>query len=343
METKSASSPLHLKPTTTTNTNSPKSLQESVAPATTSLVSNHALEALKDIGFGSIAGIVSKSLEYPFDTVKVRLQSQPDHLPLRYTGPLDCFRQSLAQDGFRSLYRGVSAPLVGAMAENACLFWAYRVTQDVLRSTPFLSRPADEKLPLAALIFAGGVAGSFTSVVLTPIELVKCRMQVPFETAPLSPGQTARAASPLAIIADVWRRDGLRGFWRGQLGTLLRETGGGMAWFGSYETLTMYFRGGLRDPETDSLAIWQQMVAGAAAGMSYNFVFYPADTIKSKMQTMDVGSGGARPTFLGVGKELWRSHGIKGMYRGCGLTVARSAPSSALIFTIYEALRKNLG
>jgi ornithine carrier protein len=330
---------------------STSTLQES--PSKPTLMSSHALEALKDIGFGSIAGIVSKSLEYPFDTVKVRLQSQPDHLPLRYTGPLDCFRQSLAQDGVRSLYRGVSAPLVGAMAENACLFWAYRVTQDVLRHT-VLPRGEDEKLPLSALIFAGGVAGSFTSFVLTPIELVKCRMQVPFETSPSSPSlasphrpRAAAAASPLAIIASVWRHDGLVGFWRGQLGTLLRETGGGMAWFGSYETLTAYFRSlqPVTTTTTDPppLAIYQQMLSGAAAGMSYNFVFYPADTIKSKMQTMEVSPGGQKPSFVGVGRELWNSHGLKGMYRGCGLTVARSAPSSALIFTIYEALRKNLG
>jgi ornithine carrier protein len=339
--------------TTTTQTTSP--------PATSTLLSSHALEALKDIGFGSLAGIVSKSLEYPFDTIKVRLQSQPDHLPLRYKGPLDCFRQSIAEEGFRGLYRGVSAPLVGAMAENACLFWAYRVTQDVLRST-ILPRAEEEKLPLSALIFAGGVAGCFTSFVLTPIELVKCRMQVPFESAAaaasLSSAPRPIAASPLAVIADVWRRDGLAGFWRGQLGTLLRETGGGMAWFGSYETLTMYFRS--LQPSTTStitnnssstssedtlppLPIYQQMLSGAAAGMSYNFVFYPADTIKSKMQTMEVLQGEKKPSFVGVGRELWRSHGLKGMYRGCGLTVARSAPSSALIFTIYEALRKNLG
>lgn len=81
-------------------------------------------EALKDVVCGSVAGIVGKYIEYPFDTVKVRLQSQPDHLPLRYTGPLDCFKQSLKQDGFLGIYRGISAPLVGAAVENACLFFS---------------------------------------------------------------------------------------------------------------------------------------------------------------------------------------------------------------------------
>jgi mitochondrial ornithine carrier protein len=81
-------------------------------------------EALKDITFGSIAGIVGKYVEYPFDTVKVRLQSQSDFLPPRYVGPLDCFKQSFRSEGFVGLYRGVSAPLFGAAVETSSLFFS---------------------------------------------------------------------------------------------------------------------------------------------------------------------------------------------------------------------------
>jgi len=81
-------------------------------------------EALKDITFGSIAGVAGKYVEYPFDTVKVRLQSQPDGVPLKYAGPLDCFRQSIRQDGFLGLYRGISAPLLGAALETSSLFFS---------------------------------------------------------------------------------------------------------------------------------------------------------------------------------------------------------------------------
>lgn len=69
-----------------------------------------------------IAGIVGKYVEYPFDTIKVRLQSQPTGQPSVYSGPLDCVRKSLAHDGFMSLYRGISAPLFGAALENSSLF-----------------------------------------------------------------------------------------------------------------------------------------------------------------------------------------------------------------------------
>ncbi|KAI2449842.1 mitochondrial ornithine carrier protein, partial [Ophidiomyces ophidiicola] len=60
-------------------------------------------EAVKDVLFGSLAGIAGKYIEYPFDTVKVRLQSQPDGIPLQYKGPIDCFRQSFKAEGVRWL------------------------------------------------------------------------------------------------------------------------------------------------------------------------------------------------------------------------------------------------
>ena len=81
---------------------------------------------MKDVVCGSLAGIVGKYIEYPFDTVKVRLQSQPDGLPLRYNGPLDCFKKSLQRDGFLGIYRGISAPLVGAAVETSTLFFSVR-------------------------------------------------------------------------------------------------------------------------------------------------------------------------------------------------------------------------
>jgi ornithine carrier protein len=87
-------------------------------------VADHSKEAAKDILFGSTAGVVGKFIEYPFDTVKVRLQSQPDGLSLLYKGPIDCFKQSFRQDGFFGLYRGISAPLVGAAVETSSLFFS---------------------------------------------------------------------------------------------------------------------------------------------------------------------------------------------------------------------------
>ena len=304
--------------------------------------SDQRFEALKDITFGSIAGVTGKIIEYPFDTVKVRLQSQPGTLPLRYQGPLDCFRQSLQVEGLTGLYRGISAPLVGAAIETSSLFFSYRIAQKALQAT-ILPSTSHDLLPLSALIACGGASGAFTSLLLTPIELVKCQMQVP-----LSPA-TLQGRRPLSIISSIFRHHGILGFWHGQLGTLIRETGGSAAWFGSYEGVSALFRrynarerASIAEAAShDALPLYQQMLAGATAGVSYNFIFFPADTIKSRMQTAEVNTGGhGRKTFWVSGRALWEEQGMRGMYRGCGITVGRAAPSSAFIFAVYEGLRK---
>jgi ornithine carrier protein len=212
----------------------------------------------------------------------------------------------------------------------------YRLAQDALQATVLVGT---KDLPLSALVLCGAISGAFTSILLTPIELVKCKMQVPF----VKPQDAMRPPGVLSIISSVYRHQGISGFWHGHLGTLIREMGGSAAWFGSYEGGKILFLKWSPHAKTvDDLAVWQRMVAGAIAGMSYNFIFYPADTIKSRMQTQDVRvAKGVDRSFWSVGKALWASHGMRGLYRGCGITVCRAAPSSAVIFTVYEMLRKH--
>lgn len=216
------------------------------------------------------------------------------------------------------------------------------------------SKPQDDSpLSLKALTVCGGVSGAFTSLLLTPIELVKCQMQVP------SSASTLQIQKPLPIIFSVFRHYGIFGFWHGHLGTFIRETGGSAAWFGVKEAVSAVFRHRNERAQSSAsfnlsltLPLWQQMVAGASGGVAYSLACYPADTIKSRMQTENMptsldrsassgnGSRSGRQTFWTSGLSLWRQQGIKGLYRGCGITVAKSAPSSALIFAIYDALSR---
>ena len=195
--------------------------------------------------------------------------------------------------------------------------------------------------PLWALVCAGATSGAVTSLVLTPIELVKCQMQVPATRSDAS--DPTRPPRPTIIVASIYRRHGWLGFWHGQLGTLIRETGGSAAWFGSYEALLRLFRNDV-DPSRSTPstpAIHHQLLAGAMAGMSYNFICFPADTVKSRMQTQSLTlARESRPTFGNVTRTLWRQQGLAAFYRGCGITLLRAAPSSALIFTVYESLNR---
>jgi mitochondrial ornithine carrier protein len=346
-------------------------------PLPTQQMQNQALEAAKDIVFGSTAGILGKFIEYPFDTIKVRLQSQSTTpvTPSRLHGPVDAFAVAWrsSEGPLKNLYRGISAPLFGAAVETSSLFFSYRIAQDILvatlpstRALETQSRDGKAKLPFSALLLAGAASGAFTSFLLTPIELIKCKMQVPLAPSSVTSVHgytTSKPPGPLQLMRLVFRSQGLLGFWHGQLGTLIRETGGSASWFGSYEGVKILFeqynaatsssahaaRSVISEPtlsstSASSTSVPQQLLAGAVAGISYNFFFYPADTIKSRMQTEEAALPGSRQTtFLKTGRELWHQQGLRGFYRGCGITVFRAAPSSAIIFGIYEKLRRVFG
>lgn len=71
----------------------------------------------------------------------------------------------------------------------------------------------------------------------------------------------------------------------------------------------------------------------------YRTAFYPADTVKSMVQTNPdhMGKG-----FLETFFHVFRHEGIFGLYRGWGITAARAAPAHALIFAVYEYTMKLL-
>ncbi|KAG1719791.1 mitochondrial carrier [Suillus lakei] len=322
-----------------------------------------AVRAAKDITFGSIAGMVSKVFEHPFDLTKVRLQSQVLDTTARFNGPIDCLVKTWKNEGVRGLYRGLPAPIVAAMLENASLFMSYSELQNVIRRIN--SQPLSHDLPLPQLALAGAGAGAITSFLLTPVELVKCKMQVQMiAPKPLSvsiPESTVSATldsslgpvsrplpGPIAVLMSVIRTEGIRGLWLGQTGTLIRECGGGAAWFATKEFVgtTLIKRRGSELTRKD-IVPWESALSGACAGGIFNFSMFPADSIKSTMQTEEDlrprGSNAPKPTFLGTAKAMYRAQGVKGLYAGCGITVARSIPSSAIIFLIYDGLSSRFG
>lgn len=164
-------------------------------------------------------------------------------------------------------------------------------------------------------------------------------------TASLPPLQ-----GPFEIVFSTLRTQGIRGLWLGQMGTLLRETGGGSAWFTAYEVICRSFLARRQAKTADvtltksDLKTYELMVAGAAAGVSYIAILFPADSIKSAIQTQqELDPTAKRLSFVGMGKSIWRLRGMKGLYAGCGMTCFKSGVSSAMIFALYETLQGKLG
>ncbi|KAF7350451.1 hypothetical protein MVEN_01350600 [Mycena venus] len=354
-------------------------------------------DTAKEIVIGSFAGIVSEVIEYPADLAKVRLQAQlltpPTDERQRFKGPVDCLKKTWKHEGFRGLYRGLPAPVAGSMVETAALFLSYSYFQNLIRTYASNSSP---QLTIPQLGLSAAGAGFVTSFILTPIELVKCKMQVqlmntstsarvppihavPKAVATLVRTEPTMGASPIfdhilksseggrrppgliAIVRSTVAAHGVRGLWLGHTGTILRETGGTASWFAVKEWVASALLDRRLGPSraavpNANLLPWESAVAGAVSGAACVLALYPADTVKSAMQTEEellshrsrpgatAGEPKLRPaSFYRTFTKMYATHGVRGLYAGCGMTVLRAVPSSGIVFVVYDGLSAWIG
>lgn len=280
-------------------------------PDTTETASGKVPQAWKEYTAGAFGGACCKLFEFPFDTIKVNMQAQKN------TTFMGCIRQLHQNGGIKRFYQGARLPVMGSMLEGSILTGVYGVVKRSL--TPEIGQDGEIKLhsdiDAWKRFAAGASAGIAVSGLLTPIELLKIRLQT----------DTGKKYSGLhQCVMEAFKNEGFRGMFRGTGATLLREIPGNIAWFESY--------GHVKDTLTRSnySAPVCQMVAGACAGISYNTAFYPADVVKTRLQI------GTPQNFGKIFHQILKDEGFLALYKGLPVTLAKAAPSNALFFVIYE-------
>ena len=113
-------------------------------------------------------------------------------------------------------------------AINALIFGVYGQLKPLVEGSPGNNS-------LWAHFLAGSAAGAVQSVIASPMELVKTRMQLDESVT------SAKGKGPSAweVVKDVYRKGGIRqGIFKGWWVTLSREIPGLGAYFATYEALT---------------------------------------------------------------------------------------------------------
>ena len=108
-------------------------------------------------------------MEYPFDTIKVLSQINN----YRNLSTMEITRGILLNEGFFRVFRGMSAPVFGSSIEYFITFWLFGMSERYLIS--YYNR---NKLTLNEIGFCGAFSGIGIGLWLTPIEFIKCQMQV---------------------------------------------------------------------------------------------------------------------------------------------------------------------
>lgn len=196
---------------------------------------------------GSLGGVANAFVGQPLDTIKVKMQT----FPSLYTSAIKCLHETVKTTGIRrGLYAGIGPAITANIAENSVLFCAYGFCQDIVNSIRG-SENADSTLSKA---ISGSCASIFSSFVICPTELVKCKLQALSERHP----EERRTLTAPKLAIQIVKRDGVTGLFRGIGTTLMREIPGYFCFFGGYEATKKLLTHG--KPEQAGLA--QTVIAG---------------------------------------------------------------------------------
>lgn len=163
---------------------------------------------------GALAGATEALVNCPFETVKVRMQST-EHLA-RYRSTLDCVVQVIRSEGILAVYRGLEPQMWRNAVWNGTYFASIGAARSLLPSGQDVSHT---RLLLYSFV-AGLLGGALGTVINTPLDVVKSRMQNQL------PGNIKYHWTLPSLVA-VWRAEGTRALYKGLGPRMLRLGPGG--------------------------------------------------------------------------------------------------------------------
>ncbi|KAI0066002.1 mitochondrial carrier [Artomyces pyxidatus] len=290
----------------------------------------------KDLTAGTAGGIAQVLVGQPFDIVKVRMQTAPKGT---YNGMLDCAGGILKNEGPLAFYKGTLTPLLGI---GVCVSIQFGVLEYTKRHFAAQNTrkghggPDGKLLSSGQLITAGVLAGLGNGFVSGPVEHIRIRLQTQSNTNPTYRG-------PFDAIKKISSEYGIKGLYKGQNVTFVREAAGYGVYFWAYEKLVQreLAQKGIRREEIGASSA---VLYGAAAGYVLWAVIYPIDMIKSRMQTdgFSPSTGQKYRSTLHCVRTVWKTEGIGAFTRGLGPTLIRSPFANGATFLGFEMANRLL-
>ena len=280
------------------------------------------LESIRDTLGGVAGGTACVYSTQPLDTTKVKMQT----FPSQYRSVLQTLTKTFKTEGIRGLYAGSVPAVLANVGESSSAFLAYgRVSKVFQKITDCKSH---EELSLFSKTLCGCFSGVFASFILTPTELIKCRLQTQY----IKGTQSNVPKTPFKLAWHIIRNEGALKIMKGWTPTVIREGWGYSFFFGGYEATLVL----LNVQQGDELSLWKTAVAGGIGGSSCWAFSYPIDVIKSRVQVSEK----AKLTIGMAISDVYKSNGIRGFFNGLTPCLMRAFPGCGVLFVTVEYFKK---
>jgi len=256
---------------------------------------------------GWVAGISAVIISHPFDTYKTHIQEN----------------KIMPNYKLRTLYKGLSAPLLGVGFEKAVVFGVYE--SSIMHTSKWCKNIYGDNMYafVASNAMSGGLSGMCASFIVTPFERIKILLQTapPSSTTTPNPSSTSPASAP-----------NVRSIFQGLSATFYRETPGFAIYFSTYNYLKYKYE----QDNKKKLGLVNSFIYGGLAGTTSWIFIYPQDRIKTKIQAL-------RDTHMSFKEgfnEIVKKEGITGLYKGFSYALLRAIPLHATAFMTMEMCKK---
>ncbi|XP_010273965.1 PREDICTED: solute carrier family 25 member 44 [Nelumbo nucifera] len=212
-------------------------------------------------------------------------------------------------------------------------------------SAPEIHLPADidwQMLDKSKFFFLGAALFSGVSGALYPVVVLKTRQQVSQTQIPC-----------IRIAFSILRHEGYRGLYRG-FGTSLMGTIPARALYMTALEVTKSNVGTatvrLGFPEPTAAAI-ANAAAGLSAAMAAQLVWTPIDVVSQRLMVQSSSSVSSNPSNPNVSsckyrggidafRKILTADGLRGLYRGFGISILTYAPSNAVWWASYSVAQR---
>ncbi|KAF3929194.1 Mitoferrin [Arthrobotrys entomopaga] len=164
---------------------------------------------------GATAGVSESFVVVPFELIKIRLQDRAS--AGKYNGMIDCFVKLVRAEGVLALYNGLESTMWRHLVWNAGYFGC------IFQAKELLPKAETKRAQMLNDVVAGAIGGTAGTVLNTPFDVVKSRIQNTVRVA----GQIQKYNWTLPSLAIVAREEGFAALYKGFLPKVLRLGPGG--------------------------------------------------------------------------------------------------------------------
>ncbi|KAM6434884.1 solute carrier family 25 member 44 isoform 2-T2 [Liasis olivaceus] len=286
------------------------------------------LDKKKFYVFGVCMTMMIRISVYPFTLIRTRLQVQRGKS--LYNGTFDAFVKILRAEGAAGLYRGFLVNTF-TLISGQCYVTTYELTRKYVSQY-------NNSNTIKSLV-AGGSASLVAQSITVPIDVVSQhlmmqrlgesmgRFRVQAHEGKRFPvfGQTRD------IIMQIFKADGLRGFYRGYVASLLTYIPNSAAWWPFYHFYAEQLSS-LTPKDCPHLLL--QAISGPMAAATASTLTNPMDVIRARVQV------GGKSSIILTFKQLIAEEGPWGLTKGLSARIISATPSTIVIVVGYETLKK---